>query len=371
MCNLPTLIIIFNDKYHVPMKRFLLFLCLGFALSANGQISIDASDMPVAGDTLRYSSANVVGASINLNDTGANKVWNFASLTPVAQAVDAYKTALQVNPLYVLISLQAYGYKIGDTLPIPSGTLPINIKDLYSFFSKKTSPSRFVAEAFAANISGLPTAFNYSDEDEWYYFPLQYGNTNNSTFDLKMQLASIASFQQKGTRKTKVDGWGTITTPFYTTPINCIRVRSEIDEIDSVKISIAPAFGLPRKTIDYKWLAKGEHYPALWVTTTVVAGTETITAIRYRDKYRPLSVANTSAEILTLKAYPNPAIDIVTIDIPKGWKNYQVTCFDMQSKLVSHTTSTNQVDVANWAAGTYIARVTSGDNTGYVWITKH
>ncbi|MEZ5016270.1 MAG: T9SS type A sorting domain-containing protein [Flavipsychrobacter sp.] len=353
------------------MKQLLLLICLGFSLSAVAQISIDASDMPVAGDTLRYSTANVVGASINLNDTGTNKTWNFSSLTPVAQAVDAYKTALQVNPLYVLISLQAYGYKIGDTLPIPSGTLPISVKDLYSFFSKKSSPSRFVAEAFAANISGLPTAFNYSDEDEWYYFPLQYGNTNNSTFDLKMQLASIASFQQKGTRKTKVDGWGTIITPFYTTPTNCIRIRSEIDEVDSVKISIAPAFGLPRKTIDYKWLAKGEHYPAMWVTTTVVGGTETITAIRYRDKYRPLSVANIGSDIMVLKAYPNPAADIVTIDLPKEWTNYQIACFDMQSKLVAQSVNANRIDISNWAAGVYMARVISGDHTGYVWITKH
>ncbi len=354
------------------MKYSLLFFCLVFTLQTSAQISITASDMPVSGDTLRYSIVAGASATINLNDTGANKTWNFSSLSPMAQAVDEYKTALQVNPLYILISLQAYGYKVGDTLPVPAGiTLPVNIKDIYSFFSKKSSPSRFVAEAFAANISGLPTAFNYQDEDEWYFFPLQYGDSNTSTFDLKMQLATVGSFQQKGSRTTKVDGWGTIETPYYTTPVNCIRVRSVIDEIDSAKIGPLPAIGIPRKTVEYKWLAKGEHYPALWVTTTVVGTTETITAVRYRDQYRPLSIKENTAELVELKAYPSPNTSgELHISIPKSWDEFVISCYDVRGQLTLHTTNKRTLNVSALASGTYIIRVISGQHTGYAYFTK-
>ena len=137
----------------------------------NAQITINAADMPVNGDTLRYSIGAAMGFNINLADIGTNKTWNFDTLTPTLQGVDAYKTAAQVNLTYAAtISPTAYGYKVTDSLPT-GGTLPVSVKDVYSFFSIKSGPSRFVAEAFAANVSGVPVPANYQNEDEWYFFP--------------------------------------------------------------------------------------------------------------------------------------------------------------------------------------------------------
>ncbi|MBW7914342.1 MAG: hypothetical protein H3C54_11770, partial [Taibaiella sp.] len=176
------------------MKNCLLsFLLIGTAFTANAQVSITANDMPVNGDTLRYSTTLAVGLNINLNDTGANKVWNFDTLTPLIQRVDEYKSALQVSPLYASISLTAYGYKVADTLGLGGTPLPVTVTEVYTFFSKKNSPSRFVAEGFGARISGTPVPAVYSNEDEWYYFPLNYGNDDTSDFHLKVQVTSVGS----------------------------------------------------------------------------------------------------------------------------------------------------------------------------------
>jgi hypothetical protein len=350
-------------------KRLLVLLCFGLVGTTKAQITIAAADMPVAGDTLRYSIAVDTSFNLGLGNTGANITWDYSGLNRVAQGRDDYKSASQVNITYALtISPNAYGYKIADSIP---GS-PVPITDVYTFFSKKTSPSRFVAEAFAANISGFPTPINYSNEDEWYFFPLDFNDFDSSTFRLAYSLTGIGSFSQQGTRKTTVDGWGTIQTPFYTTPANCIRIRSEVEEVDSISFS-GQSTGIPRHTIDYKWLVNGQHYPALWIVTNVIAGQEVPSFVRYKDSYHAptLSVGQSAASVRVLEAYPNPAADgIVTLNVPSGWTTYSVELFDLQGRLAMHTANTAKINMLGLTSGQYIIRVTAGNEIGYVRVTR-
>jgi hypothetical protein len=353
------------------MKKTLLSVIFAATaiISKAQPITITASDMPVSGDSLRYSYVSPVGSTIDISTTGANSTWNFSTLVPVSQGLDSYKPALLVNAAYGLISLNAYGYKVADSLPGAS-TLPISVSDLYTFFSKKNNPSRFVAEAFAAKIAGTPIPIVYSDEDEWYEFPLDYNDVDNSTFKLSYSFVGLGAFSQQGTRNTTVDGWGTITTPHFTTPVNCLRIRSVVDEIDTFKFQTT-VMPIVRTTVDYKWLANGEHYPILWITTTVTAGNETVSAVRFRDHYRQsLGVTNVARSIQELKAYPNPAYDITTLAIPQDWKHYTVELFDAQGKLVMQSQNTPEINTAGISTGLYIVRVTSADNIGYVRLVK-
>lgn len=331
------------------------------ASAATAQIQITASDMPVVGDTLRSSASAAATSGITLSNTGTSYAWDFSSLVPISQTVANYQLAATVNIAFAaVISPTAYGYKVADSFAAPAGLpipLPVSIKNIYTFYNKKTSPARFVAEGFGATISSIPTPAAYQDEDEVYLFPLDYGVTNDSTtFDLKFSLASLGSVRQKGYRKTTVDGWGTIKTPFFTTAVNCIRVRSEIHEIDSFTVSPLPAMAVPRNTVEYKWLATGEHYPILWVTATLTGSTETISSVRYRDQYRPglLNVEQAPA-LQTLKAYPNPANNTVNIDVPATWQNYTVAIYDLQGRVVANYNNTSKLDVSNLAKGNYLA----------------
>ncbi|MBS1772184.1 MAG: T9SS type A sorting domain-containing protein [Bacteroidetes bacterium] len=348
-----------------------LFIVLGF--SAHAQITITAADMPVVGDTLRYST--VTDAAFVVANTGSGYTWDFSYPMPITQAVDTYKTATAVNFTYGLtISPTAYGYKVADSIPGLGSMLPVSVKSLYTFYNKKTSPSRYIAEGFAAMIAGLPTAVNYQDEDEIYFFPVTTSTNDSSTFRLNFSLATLGSMLQKGYRKTTVDGWGTIKTPYYTTPVNCIRVRSEIHEIDSVTLTAIPfPIGLPNNRVEYKWLVNGEHYPAFWVTCTLNGTTETPTSIRYRDSARAtiLSVPNTKAAITELNIYPNPATNnTVTIDVPASWMVYDVDVFDIQGKLVSQTKNTSVLNIQSMANGQYVVRVSNGQQLAYAVLNK-
>lgn len=353
-------------------KIYSFFAFLSIVNVCTAQIMITASDMPVSGDTLRYSTTGSV-AGIDITTTGAGTTWDYSSLVAVAQRVDTYKTAVQVNPLYTLISPTAYGYKVADSFPGLGAILPVSVKGIYTFYNKKNSPARFIAEGFAATISGIPTPATYQDEDEIYFFPLDYGVTNDSSsFRLKFNLAAVGSMLQKGYRKTTVDGWGTIVTPFFTNPLNCIRVRSEIHEIDTIEttVPISFKFGIPRNTVEYKWLANGEHYPALWITTTLNGSTETVTSVRYRDYHREglLSIAH-DPNVSIFTTYPNPAKTAVRVKMPKGWKDATFDIYDITGKHVG-SQNTIYIDIADLPNGKYMIVVSANAQTGYTWFVK-
>jgi hypothetical protein len=362
-----------KNKYK-RMKRIL--LSLGLAVTAQigfAQITITSSDMPVVNDTLRWSSVLPIGTGFNVYDTGANHTWDYSALGPNAQGIDDYQSAVAVNILWTLINPSAYGYKVLDS--IPTGGV-LSVHDIYTFYMKNGTAS-YNAVGFGATISGFPLPAVYSAPDTIYDFPLAYGNTaDTSTFFVNDSIPSIGAWIQSGTRYTTVDGWGTIKTPYYSTAVNCIRVRSEVLQTDSVYLS-SLSFGikLPVHTVDYKFLVNGDHYPALWVTTTITGSTETVSSVRFKDIYRdslhPNSVNNVTSALTLLKAYPNPAIDgRIYLDVPTSWNYFTVDIYDMLGKLVNSSKNNRELNLQDLAAGEYLGRISSGDKTGLVRITK-
>jgi hypothetical protein len=361
------------------MKFFVLVLTFTSLIQqAAAQTTITAADMPVAGDTLRYSTANVVGTSFNLNDTGANKAWDYTSLVATAQQVDTYKTAIQVNPGFLLTApAGCYGYKVADSIPglsaLPGIGAAISVKNLYTFFNKQATPAAFTAVAFGATISGFPVASPYSIKDDWYFFPLGYGRRDSSIFAFAMSIPGLGSLKEGGNRVTRADGWGTVKTPYYTTPVSCLRVRSDVHQVDTVVITALNInLPIPLNTVDYKWLVNGQHYPAVWITTTKTGNTETISSISYRDSARTfVNVPKVNATPQTLIAYPNPAVAGLTkIDVPTAWGSYSITVFDMQSREVFTTSNNNNINLATLPPGNYLARVIGLNQKGYCVINK-
>lgn len=354
------------------MRKGLLTLCLGLmSTAAFAQITVTDADMPVSGDTLRYSIAAPF-AGFSAADSGSSKVWDYSALAPAAQAIDTYKKASAVNITYALtISASAYGYKVADSLPGLSTLGAITVKDVYTFYNKKTSPSRYVAEGFAAILSSIPTPANYSDEDEIYFFPLNYARNDSATFNLNFSIPGLIGIQQQGYRKSRVDGWGTIKTPYYPSGVSCLRVRQEIHEVDTIDI-LGTKLGLPRVSVDYKFLVNGDHYPAVWVSANVVGSTETVGVVRYRDTKRSLTgIASLNTQPKSISIYPNPATSgQVEVKLPAGWNRFQLELFDLQGKLLWSANSATIIPTTELPTGNYLLRAQSGTETAYDILQK-
>jgi hypothetical protein len=360
------------------MKKILLTLVSAIlvqtAIAQTAADTITTQDMPVAGDTLRYSIASNTdpNAATLINDTGANMVWDFSYLVATGSGVDSYLTATQINAYLGLLMPSAYGYKVLDSLSLPIPGAPITLRDIYTLY--KNSAANYQATGFVASISGIPAPFSYTTPDHVYNFPEAYGKAQDSNiYSLTISIPSTATIKRNGYRLTNTIGYGTVKTPYYSTAQNCILIKSETHEIDSVTLTAFPVpMGLPQNNIEFQWLIKGEHYPAVDITTPYpFAGT--ITRITYRDFYHyfpPLSVSKPSPQYTMLTAYPVPSNDVVNLTIPADWKNYTVEVYDFQSRLVQRYENQSKISLATLAAGNYLARVICGNNNGLVHLVK-
>ncbi len=284
-------------------------------MKLSAQITITASNMPSIGDTIRYTTAPT--GTFNFVKTGANYSWDYSTLGINSQTVDKYQ-ALTSTPYSTLaftgMPTGAIGVKIADSI----GQGQAAFKNIYNFYEKRTNaPSKWnaVGTGFTLSALGLPAGGVYSDKDEIYSFPLNYNDKDSTTFAVKTLLGnilfSLGYYKQKGYRINTVEGWGTITTP-YGNNISCLKVKSYINEIDSLVIPTASlSVGFPNIKVEYKWLSTTEKIPVLEVVGTEVAGVFTPTTIKYRDHYRlaPVSPLTPKIKFTVDKASGKVAID--------------------------------------------------------------
>lgn len=269
-------------KYY---QFILAMLC--FSGFSSGQITITTAHMPKSGDTIRYSTAAVTSVP-DVSKTGADVSWDFKDLEPNGQDIYAYKASGQ-TPYLLNFGFSAIGLKIADSL----GTGQLALQNVYDFYKNSSTGWEGVGIGFSYSSFPLPQSGKHTDPDEVYKFPLTYSSTANTTFSVKvpimLSIVPVGNFFRSGTRSTIVDGWGKISTP-YAQNVDCIRVKSIIDEQDSISVT-TPAlnFGFSTKRVEYKWLSTSERIPLLEISGTETGGNFVATTIRYRDIYRDIS----------------------------------------------------------------------------------
>lgn len=293
------------------MKIINTLLCLCFASSiAFSQISIGTGDMPNSGDTLRFSVGDLDTATLSLyTQTGTNFMWDFTHLTPNSQGLNNYVPASSTSYAFFFLGANKFGLELADTLNLGGQLLLTNIYDFY-----KNSSTKYEAEGRGITFQGFPLPSFYSDNDEIYQFPLDFGDQDSSTFDFTTALPFIGTLTTKGYRLNDVDGWGTIVTPYDSLP--CVRVVTDIVSEDSINITGIGGFAFPNHVREYKWLAKGQKFPMLEITGNVVLGAFVPTEVRYRDIFRNLdevvSPFAPNADFVANNLTPEATIDTVT-----------------------------------------------------------
>ncbi len=261
---------------------YALLTALALATAAQAQITITQADMPVANDTLRYSVASPVGIPVP-TQVGPGQTWDYGTLVPTRQAVARYQPVASINPLFVLtFGFQAYGSKVADSI----GLGPISVQNVYNYFRRNSSSFSVVGRS--VEFTGLPLPANYTDPDELYSFPLQFGDVDSTTFRVAFSVAGQGSLIQRGTRTNRVVGWGSITTPNGTFQALMVRVTERrIDSIISPQLPIPIAFPSVTRTII--WLAPGQKIPVMELSIGLTPqNRETVTGVQYRDRYRNL-----------------------------------------------------------------------------------
>ncbi|MFN6039259.1 MAG: T9SS type A sorting domain-containing protein [Bacteroidota bacterium] len=333
------------------MKSFLLLTLVLLFTSAQAQapITITSANMPSSGDTIRYSTANPQG--INTSLTGANVFWNFDTLQYLNQDIYKYKSSLQTPYAFYFLGLNQYGLKIADTL----GFGTFQFLDFYSFFNKTSSA--FSAEGTGFKYQGIPLASQYSDDDEIFTFPLNFGDHDSTTFSVTTALGGTISYIQKGYRINDVDGWGIIKTPFDS--VKCIRVVSTAYGSDSINFN-GFGFSFPNVQRSYKWLSLTEKIPVLEISGQFFNGSFTANQVRYRDNYQALvSSINYTRENEKIKFFPNPAKDEIYL-VNENMAGFYLELYNIIGELtfkIKLSDNLNRIDISNLESGLYQSKL--------------
>ncbi len=244
-----------------------------------GQLVITNEDMPQKNDTLRFSEATLP-ADFDLQETGANLFWDLSELIATRQDVLEYKSITGINLFYAAqIGFDKFGIQRIDSIDFGL----IELKDPADFYN--LNEEAFSRCGLGITIDDQVIGTEFSDPDEVYDLPMTYGDSTQSSFHVSAELLDGGVYAQYGTRTKVVDGFGTIVTPLDT--FDCLRVKTEIDQNDSLMIT---RFFLPitlnTKLVTYQWLAKDERLPILEVAGNIINDTFTVNSIRYKDRFR-------------------------------------------------------------------------------------
>lgn len=265
------------------MKKLFTLALLFSSMYSFAQISILNADMPRVNDTMRYSTASVGITAAQAALTGSDTIWDFTNLVPTGQDVEKFY-APSATPYIIqfgLLSGATYGIKDDALNNLASlGSLSgINIENVYGFYKNSNKASVMLGRGIS--VSGIPLAINLNPRDTVYKFPLNFGDVDTSYFSGSATIPNLGGISQQGRRVNKVDGWGTVKTPFG--EFACIRVKTDITETDTIQVQTFK-IPIPNNRTIFTWWAKGVNYPVLEVTQTLgLAGT---IAIKYRDIYR-------------------------------------------------------------------------------------
>lgn len=352
------------------MKKLFTLLAAAFSVSAlSAQITITKSDVPVAGDSFQYMTVQPIGAGVNVNNTGANTIWNFTNLTKNDSTMVRYYRSSQTP--YGFYFLNTMGQKIADDL----GFGQFSFKDVYSFY--KATNSAFTAEGTGFKFNNIPLAGFYTEEDHIYRFPLTYGKTDSGDFRVVVQIPGLGKYSQSGTRKNYVDGWGKITLP-NGNPLDCIRLKSVLTQTDSISVTqpFPVSFGFPSSRVEYKWLTKTDKVPVLELSGTELMGNFTPTSVRYRSQSKTGggggNVSVSEVQENKVRIYPNPASDRLVISLP-DYGITHVKLFTMEAKEINiqfnRGTAGIELDVANIPVGSYMVFANSGNEIVWEKIT--
>lgn len=286
-----------------------IFLITGIFICSDilAQITISSSDMPDAGDSILVSTtASIGGIDPILSDT--NYLWNFSTLSRNAQHYEVFDSPFTfTSPFNLLFSILNTSYGKNNytftNIPIPG----VSITAAYDFIKESSSSLKQVGAGYT--INGGPIPFLYTSADYIYRFPMNYSNIDSCDYKYGLPIPTFGYYGQTGHRLNKVDGWGTLITPYGS--FQTLRVRSEITATDTVFVtSLGVGSYIPRPLkYEFKWLAAGEKIPVLQIDANLIGSNLVISNVQYIDSVHSVSqmgIAENSTDKSNLIVYPNP-----------------------------------------------------------------
>lgn len=320
-------------------SKLLFFLIIAVVFSTTGQITINVSNMPVAGNSYINSVDTTI---ISYGPAGANQTWDFSAWSNHKSDTTAF-----VNPA----SLNGFSH-------FPSATLGIGDNESSAFM--KVSASQVEILGSYADFGSGPIILEFVPAQKFLTLPATYQTAFNGTsaYDITIPgQQGIDSMRMKSGTYTEstIDSWGTITTPAYS---NLNALRQNITEIrtDSIwgLLTGQTVWTLFDGGVDtshtYRWWSDVHNFP---VAEVELSEGENIFTGSYLSATL-VGINETTKQTNKISVFPNPASNQINLIGISGMS--YLTIFDENSKLIEQhkiNKNTTNINISRYANGIY------------------
>jgi hypothetical protein len=340
------------------MRRILghgILLTVSCALAAQSPIVITSTVMPVKNDSVLYTDVSPNSIKDYLT-TGENYTWDFTDVTETGEGMRKFESPSSTPYPFYFFGNSTFGERVSSSI----GAGPLVVTDFYNFYSKQTVPvTAYAAEGVGMTFSSIPLPAYYSDRDELYVYPLEYGDRDSTTLRFATLTSTMLplSYSRTGHRITEVDGWGTVKTPFGTE--ECLRLVTTQYALDTMKISLLPfPLAFPTVVRSYQWLTLKSKIPYFEVSGTLMMDSFTPTTSRYRGTVKERETALPESTLQGVKFFPNPANDNLMFTGISVGSHYQISSLS-GATLLSGKTEGQSIDISQLCPGIYFLQVES------------
>lgn len=330
-------------KYTLP-----LLILLSSVLSA--QPVIDSTDMYTANTSYISKKIHYYPFTIDLNNTGANSIWDFTNIT---FQDEFYTTYLDPKGTAGYFNFTESDLCKKTTSSSASGT-----SNSYTYL--KTTSNSLSNEGTFRSIHNV---IIYAPSIDIYRFPLTF----NSSFTQPMQGTLYQNsgsvgyiYTRSGSQTVVCDGYGTLITPLGTYE-NVLRVKTQQIYTDSCFFNGYSIVNDYDRTI-YNWVSAQNKGAALLTISTDFDP--------YINSLLPVGIEETSEE-LDFIFFPNPAKSQLFIQLPtSNSENLTAEIFSITGQLIKTINIDNQqsmlvnLDLNDIESGMYLLRLSDQKSSG-------
>lgn len=326
---------------------------------ATSQVVIEGSDFIQPYTILTYETVDSLSTiDLFINGTGQNLDWDITNWVSGGEMTEDYVPIDNLSPIIQLYFnneslypqwLSTHALEGNVDLDLDQLDLPIEITEPRTYF--RTDETGYYNTGISFSAMGMPIVTQYEVIDRFFKFPMQYGDTATGEVKFLISVPMLGDYGQYGSRASKVDAEGTLTTPYGTYQALRVKMISHItDTIFSDFIDGGQSFERPEQ-IDYFWLSPQVEGPVFQVSTIddQVIGIQLLVS-------QGTSIGLSDRVSKEIKIYPNPATDFISIDMPFAEKA-TIYIYNTQGKLVLKTVSNlEKINIQSLKPGLYVAR---------------
>jgi len=354
-----------------PSIRFLaVFIISGMVCTSAAQVTIDESDMPVAGDLFYFTTTSGLPDGVDPSIAGEGMIWDFSGISPQFNDIDTFLAVIQTPFPYQFFFNNQFFYPnhkadyAKKEMDLDLGL--VSITNSFSYFKSDEQGLRNVG--FGANVNGIPSSVRNLPIDWVYEFPLQYEDVSSSYSESEIEIPGLGYYHRTQDRLVEVEGWGTVILPDSSYEV--LKVKMILNGLDSIYIdAFETGFSFPRpeETV-YQWISPGEIEPVLQVSQQSGFGA----VVRYKYS-APSSLPE--ARQMNINVYPNPANDFINVrrgqEPLNSFAIYDASGREVIRKRTNEVLQEEEIPVHSFSPGEYFMLLDVGGVSYYTSFFKN